>query len=370
MPGSTLPNIGIILPSLGGDEGIWDDEINAGLTLIDAHNHTSGKGLAITSAAISIDADLSFGGFTISALGKISFSAITAPVSGSKNLFVSSADNELYWRSNAGTNVKLTNGASINTSLVGGIVGDYASVGAALEYDDANDRYTFKQQSTFPWAKVACGGVQIFEFNTTESVSVNLVCPAALAGSYSIELPTALPGSTLLWQITSAGVVTFSNTIVNSIVMTANTDITVSGTGEFRHGDREITQSGLALPIVGTYAASVVSSAVVHTLQTTTGVVYIEIRGLKIGDRLKSIKLFATAANEPTLEIWNQEAGASSSKAYTSSGGPITSNNSITLTLNAAINITAALGEMVFLAITAGTSTVVVRAITIVFDRP
>src|SRR3990167_8157959 len=107
----TLPNMSLITPVAGG---AWDDKINAAFALVDAHDHTSGKGLAIASAALSIDADVSWGGFSITSLGKISFTAITAPVSGSKNLFVNTSDNELYWRTNAGANVKLTDGASLN----------------------------------------------------------------------------------------------------------------------------------------------------------------------------------------------------------------------------------------------------------------
>lgn len=217
MPGSTLPNISIVLPSLGGDEGIWDTEINAALSLLDAHDHTSGKGLRIASAAIDINADLSYGGYFISALGKMSFTAIAAPSTGSKALYVSSADNELYWRTNGGTNVKLTSGTALNISIVGGIVGDYASTGAEVAYDDANDRYTFKQQTTFPWAKIACGGIQLFEFNTTESVSVRLLAPSVLGASYDLTFPSAVPGTVALMQVSTAGVITFTNTTTEEI---------------------------------------------------------------------------------------------------------------------------------------------------------
>jgi len=231
MPGSVLPNMSIVLPSLGGDAGIWDDEINAALTILDAHDHTSGKGPRVPTAGLNINADLTFAGFTATNLGKIAFSTIAAPSSGSKNLFVNTADNELYWRTNGGTNVKLTNGTSINTTLVGGIVGDYSSVGAEVAYDDANDRYTFKQQGTKPWARIACGPVRIFEFNTTESVFVELAVAAALGASYTVTYPAALPGSTSLVTIDSSGnlIYTRSPTIDNLTVATGGA-VTLSGT--------------------------------------------------------------------------------------------------------------------------------------------
>ena len=254
MPGATLPNISIILPSLGGDTGIWDDELNAALTLLDAHDHSSGKGVAVPTSGMNINADLTFAGFGATNLGKAAFSAVTALAAGSKTLFVSSADNELYWRTNAGTNVKLTNGASINTSLVGGIVGDYASVGAAVAYDDANDRYTFKQQSG-TWARLASGPVRIFEFNTTETVYVELAVAAALASSYTATFPAALPVGDSFMQISSAGAITFSPTVAfastfsatltATALITSNTAITTTGSGTMTSAGLITASAGL-----------------------------------------------------------------------------------------------------------------------------
>ncbi len=237
---TTLPNMGIDLPTPGGDSGSWDDKINAAFGLIDTHNHASGAGVAVPTAGININADLSFGGYGATALGRASFSAVAALASGSKTLFVSNADNELYWRTNAGANVKLTNGTSINTTLVGGIVGDYSSVGAAVAYDDANKRYTLKTQ-TATWARLATGPVRIFEYNTTDSVYVEHAVAAALAASYTVTWPAALPGSTQLVQITSAGIVSYSNTIAENVTLAAGKTITLSGAGVVKHGEYEVS---------------------------------------------------------------------------------------------------------------------------------
>lgn len=218
---ATLPNMNIILPTLGQDSGQWDDKLNAALTLVDAHDHTSGKGPRVPTAGININADLAFGGYGPTGLGKAAFNAVTALTTGSKTLFVSSADNELYWRNNGGTNVKLTSGSTINIALVGGIVGDYSSVGAEVAYSDADKVYTFKQNgSPKPWARIASGPVRIYEYNTTETVYVELAINAALASSYTLTLPAALPGSTLLCQVAASGAVSFSNTIATGITLT------------------------------------------------------------------------------------------------------------------------------------------------------
>lgn len=234
MPGATLPNMSIVLPSLGGDSGIWDDEINAALTLLDAHDHTSGKGPRVPVSGLNINADIAFGGNGATGLGLAAFNARAALTTGARSLFVNSADNELYWRTNGGTNVKLTSGTSINTSLVGGIVGDYAAVGAEVAYDDAGDRYTFKQQGgSKPWARVACGGLRLFEFNTTEALYTAILANSGLGASYDITLPAALPGSQSLVVIDAAGAMAFTNTITSTLTLTQANVTTMGGTPTF-----------------------------------------------------------------------------------------------------------------------------------------
>lgn len=206
----TLPNMGIETPTQGGDSGTWDDKINAGFALVDAHDHSAGKGARVKTAGLSIDADLPFGGFGATTLGKAAFSAVTALAAGARILFVSSADNELYWRNQAGVNVKLTSGTSINTSLVGGIGGDYSTVGADLDYDDANKRYTFRTQ-TGTWARIATGPVRIHEYDTTETVYVELAVAAGLGASYTLTWPAALPAATADMRVSAAGLVSFGD---------------------------------------------------------------------------------------------------------------------------------------------------------------
>lgn len=232
MPGPTLPNMSIVLPTVGGDTNAWGTEVNAALQILDPHDHSPGKGPRVPTTGIGINADLTMAGFGLTNLGRAAFSAITALATGSKALFVNSADNELYWRSNAGVNVKLTSGSTLNVSLVGGILGDYASVGAEVAYDDSLDRYTFKQQgSPKPWARMASGPIRLFEFNTTEAVGVEIACAAALASNYTITLPAAPPASTQLMQMSSAGAVSVSNTL--TVTLAASAGLSGAGTVDF-----------------------------------------------------------------------------------------------------------------------------------------
>lgn len=238
----TLPNMGLITPTLGGDSGTWDDKINAALALIDSHDHTSGKGVKVPIAGINVNANLAMGGYSVTGVFSYDFAAVSPINTGSKRLFVSNADNELYWRTNGGTNVKLTSGTSINTTLVGGIVGDYSSVGAEVAFDDANGRYTFKNGASpsKKWARLAAGPLRIFEYNTTESVYVEQLAPAALGASYTVTWPTALPASTCLVRLKADGTLDTSSNIDQDLTLAATRSISVSSTGKFKHDGRSI----------------------------------------------------------------------------------------------------------------------------------
>ncbi len=225
---TTLPNIGLTQPTLGGDSGTWDDELNDNHALIDAHNHTSGKGLQVPTLGININADLTFGGlYAPINLHRITFASITAIASGNaQSLFVSSADNELYWRNHSGVNVKLTAANALNVAaFTGGIGGDYSSAGAAVAFDNANKLYTFKDGAG-NWARNESGGIRLIEFGTAESVYVGLIAPSALAASYDVTLPLAAPGSTSLVQMSSTGVLTASNTVANAVVLSSTLAVT------------------------------------------------------------------------------------------------------------------------------------------------
>lgn len=264
---TTYPNLSLILPTRGATgSGHWADVLDANTAKIDAHDHTSGKGLRIKSAALSIDGDVSFGStWAITALNRVSLSAVAAPIV-NRSLFCKSADGELYWLSATGTQVKMTSGSSLNVAaFTGGIGGDYTAVAAALNYDDSAKRYTHKGAAGTNWARLQSGPVRIAELDTAETVFVEQAAPAALAASYTMTWPTALPGSTLLAQIDATGQWIFSNTVPNATTFSAaasfsstvgvtglitatagltaavNQSLTVSGTGTLKHGTQTLS---------------------------------------------------------------------------------------------------------------------------------
>lgn len=65
----TTPDMNLVLPTVSVTAGpLWATELNAALTLVDAHDHTTGKGVPIVPSAININADLTFNSYNATTL--------------------------------------------------------------------------------------------------------------------------------------------------------------------------------------------------------------------------------------------------------------------------------------------------------------
>lgn len=322
MPNAPSANMALITPveDSSTDAGDWDRLLNDCFELIDLHDHSSGKGVRVPTSGLNINAALEMNSNRLTEIAGLAMDNLGAVLtSGARELFVSSGN--LYYRNNSGQNVRLTSGATIDVSSVQGIGGDYASVGAEVAYVDADDTYTFKQEvasAVRQWARGAMGGVDLYEYLAAGDVTiisnrVRLQSPATLAASYAITFPAALPGSTLLMQLSSAGAITASNTIANAVSMSstlgvtglitatggltaaANQHVTVSGTGELKHGDR-VLQIPLTSGVNNATASwdfysSVAGAAVVWATPTagSSDDLVFSIP-LKVGDRIKEVR--------------------------------------------------------------------------------
>ena len=235
MSQTPTPNMGLVQPTEGGDADVWDTIFTTLFGRIDIHNHTTGLGVQVSSAGLKINADVawSFAGtsYAITGMKALDFTPVTAAsvASYSSALFANSSDaNNLYFRNSAGTNVKITDGSTLNVSIVGGIGGDYSSVSALVDYDDASDTYRFRQETAAAvrqFAKVSHADLNLFEYDAAGDASVPanaviLKSPDALAASYSVVFPDAVPGAQALVQASTAGVLSFTNTIAQPITAT------------------------------------------------------------------------------------------------------------------------------------------------------
>lgn len=201
--------MGLELPTEDGSSDLWDSLLNDALEVVDAHDHSNGKGVTVKTAGLEINADLTFGGYAATALKAAAFSAVaTSAVSAlSKALFVNSADSELYWRTSGGVNVKLTAGTSLNTALIGGFTGDYGAGAEEAEFTSASGIFDFRVGAT-ERAYIDCSDIRLFQKSAGITNAVKLKSPAALAASYTLTFPDALPGSTSMLMVSSTGAIT------------------------------------------------------------------------------------------------------------------------------------------------------------------
>lgn len=238
---TTTPNMSLVLPTEGGSADIWDTILDTAFGLIDAHDHTTGKGVQVPAAGINWNADLSAssGGnyFALKDAKAIDFQPRTAAsVAGySSVIYVDSSDGELHWIDASARNAKLTLAGAVNVSLVGGIGGDYSAAGALFSYDDSTKRYLAQQEgSPRPWAGMAIGALDIYQQAASIVNRVRQQSPSSLAASYAMTWFTALPGSQVLAQIDNTGAWFASNTVPNAVTFAAITATTITASTDIK----------------------------------------------------------------------------------------------------------------------------------------
>jgi hypothetical protein len=174
----TTPNMNLTLPVVSQTLGPqWASEINADLSLIDSHNHTSGNGALVPVAGLDINADLSL---ATNALTNVKSLGLLdqASVATLRAIYAKSGD--LYWRSGGGSEVRLTVGGAIDVSSVGGITGMIPS--CSVVFDPSPDTYTFRDDS----ANFATLVGSAIKFGSVGSTLLG-------GGNVFVQFPSALP---------------------------------------------------------------------------------------------------------------------------------------------------------------------------------
>lgn len=199
---STLtPNMLLTLPTPSQTSGPeWANNLNSSLTLIDQHNHTSGRGARIPPAGLSITTDLPFQNHGATQLSHTQFNDNTSlqiPTS----VYVFAGD--LYYNNAAGQAVAITNGNSVN-GAAGNITGLIAP--AAVNYDSGT--FSFLQDTGGPTsAVVSVGHLSLAGVNAGLSNLITIQPPGSFS-TYSLTLPPNPPGAQSVMTMSNSGVVT------------------------------------------------------------------------------------------------------------------------------------------------------------------
>lgn len=189
------------IPVVGVDPGPdWALNINSCLTIIDSHDHTSGKGIQITPNGLNINTDLSFAGNNATNLRSTRFIAQGSPLSLSSDLgclYVSGSD--LYFNDASGNQIRMTIAGGVN-----GSPGSISNLIAPASATYVSGTATFVWQSAVNVAANMDNASVILRNQTINSKGLTLSPPNAMGSDYSIVLPF-LPVSQSIMTIDASG---------------------------------------------------------------------------------------------------------------------------------------------------------------------
>lgn len=211
------PYMNLILPVVGplGTQGPdWANEINAALTLIDQHDHSSGLGKQITPAGLNINQTFQMNSNQISEIASLALDNLVAQPS-SSNLIYEYAG-ELYFNDANANQVQLTSGGTINVASVGTISGDYGGSNPAnVSFSNSTETYLFTK-APGETGSIACGPISIYQ-NVAGSYYAKIQQNVAQAANVDWTLPVALPATKLPMKSSASGVLELSQILTSEI---------------------------------------------------------------------------------------------------------------------------------------------------------
>lgn len=201
--------MGLSLPVVSQTPGPqWASMLSAALVQVDQHDHTPGFGKQIASAALNINADVSWAGFNLTGLRASRFQNLGAvPMLATDLCELAVVGGDLYFKNGAGQAIQVTAGAALNAASLSGFGGDYATSGASAVYVSASQTFQFFQAAN-KYANLDAGSVIIRDPGATSPKGITLKSPTSLAADYALTLLSALPASTLPLSVSATGVIT------------------------------------------------------------------------------------------------------------------------------------------------------------------
>ncbi len=209
-------NMSLPIPVQGLDPGPdYALNINNCLTLLDGHDHSAGKGVAITPAGLNINADLPLNNNNLTLVKTARFTPQVSLPATSPNLaclFVIGAD--LYYNDAAGNQVRITQGGAV-TGASGTITG-LPSGTAGASYNSLGGEFIFQSASNI--AADLDGGSILIREKVAGANRVKISSPAALAANYDLILPSVVPPSRKIMSLDNAGNIASEIDVDNSSI--------------------------------------------------------------------------------------------------------------------------------------------------------
>lgn len=202
-------SLGLTLPTIGSAS--WGGPVNTIFqTIITAIEGT------VSSGALLVNTNIDFSSYGATNLGPVRFLNQSASLSGASNsLKLYTVSGELYFTDGSGTAIKLTDGGAVNLAGTGGITGaGYGVNDVELNWDGTY--YNFKS-GTSTYAPIQVDDLRLSDGSSN---FVTLEAEAGMSADYTLTIPASLPASTKLVQVSSAGIMSYSNTVDNAVTFT------------------------------------------------------------------------------------------------------------------------------------------------------
>lgn len=188
----TSPNMLLPIPSvLVTTDPLWAEYINDSLELIDAHDHSPGKGVQITPAGLNINADLPFNENDATELRTVRFADQASTPAGLEDEGIIYMKNgEFCYKDLDGNEVQLTLNGTINVSAGVGVISGLVTP-ASASYSTINGTFSWLKDTSKP-AKMIVSDLIIYEFDDATAFPVTIRTDN-VAAAYSMILPTVIP---------------------------------------------------------------------------------------------------------------------------------------------------------------------------------
>lgn len=274
------PNMSLPVPGVGLTFGPqYAIDIDNCMSLIDQHDHSSGKGVAITPSGLNISADLSIGGNNLLDVKSVRFQIQVAPLAGAQDLaciYASGVD--LYYNDANGNQIQITQNGSV-AGASGNISGLVSP--ASASYVALSKTFVWQSDVNTP-ANMDMGSI-IIRNVVAGSNGITISAPGSLSSNYTLTLPS-LPATQKFMTLDNTGNIAAVWGVDNSTIEISanNLQVKAGGINTAQLADHSITNAKLAAMPFGTPAAAggFAQSGVVT--QSTSSGTFVDVPGLTV----------------------------------------------------------------------------------------
>lgn len=307
----TTANMNLTLPTPTITTGpLWANELNSNLSLIDTHDHTTGKGMLVPVAGLDINDDLPLGGlYGVEQARYLELALVSGSIPNASLFRISNGN--LYYKNTVGVNVQLTSGASVAVPVSSGWA-NLSPPAAAIYNGGVFEMWS--DESGDESGSVLCGPIAT-RLSASGSPVLTLTPSASMAVGYTLTWPPSEPASPSVLSMDAAGAVTnvmpdaatveISGGVIQVKALGIDTVQLADGSvTTIKIDDGAVTQAKLGAPVFA--QSSVDSGAYLASTPTTPAT---EITGLEIA----SVTL---AANRPVMLGLQASALSPANNAY------------------------------------------------------